>query len=155
MERGFSFALNSILMTIALGSDHAGYELKAKFITYLESAGYNTLNFGTDTGESTDYPDHAHPTALAVEQGKADLGVLICGSGNGISMTANKHQNVRCALCWLPEIATLARQHNDANICAIPARFVSSDEAIQILKAFLDAQFEGGRHQRRVSKIAC
>jgi ribose 5-phosphate isomerase B len=142
-------------MKIAIGSDHAGFALKAKLITILESAGHQVKDFGCYSEDSIDYPDYAHPVANEVEQHEADLGVLICGSGNGISMTANKHQGIRCALCWTPEIASLARQHNDANILSLPARFISEELATEILHAFLSAQFEGGRHATRVGKIAC
>jgi ribose 5-phosphate isomerase B len=142
-------------MKIAIGSDHAGFALKAKLITILEAAGHQVKDFGCYSEDSIDYPDYAHPVANEVEQQAADLGVLICGSGNGISMTANKHQGIRCALCWTPEIASLARQHNDANILSLPARFISEELAIDILHAFLSAQFEGGRHATRVGKIAC
>jgi len=142
-------------MKIAIGSDHAGFALKAKLITILEAAGHNVKDFGCYSEDSIDYPDYAHPVANEVEQHEADLGVLICGSGNGISMTANKHQGIRCALCWTPEIASLARQHNDANILSLPARFISEELATEILHAFLSAQFEGGRHATRVGKIAC
>ncbi len=142
-------------MKIAIGSDHAGFALKAKLITILEAEGYQVKDFGCYSEDSIDYPDYAHPVANEVEQDAAVLGVLICGSGNGISMTANKHQGIRCALCWTPEIASLARQHNDANILSLPARFISEELAIEILHAFLSAQFEGGRHATRVGKIAC
>jgi ribose 5-phosphate isomerase B len=142
-------------MKIAIGSDHAGFALKAKLITILEAEGHNVKDFGCYSEDSIDYPDYAHPVANEVENGAADFGVLICGSGNGISMTANKHQGIRCALCWTPEIASLARQHNDANILSLPARFISEELATEILHAFLSAQFEGGRHAMRVGKIAC
>jgi ribose 5-phosphate isomerase B len=142
-------------MKIVIGSDHAGFALKAKLITILEAAGHHVKDFGCYSEDSIDYPDYAHPVANEVEQHAADLGVLICGSGNGISMTANKHQGIRCALCWTPEIASLARQHNDANILSLPARFISKELAVEILHAFLSAQFEGGRHATRVGKIAC
>ncbi len=142
-------------MKIAIGSDHAGFALKATLITILEAAGHQVKDFGCYSEDSIDYPDYAHPVANEVEQDAADLGVLICGSGNGISMTANKHQGIRCALCWTPEIASLARQHNDANILSLPARFISEELATEILHAFLSAQFEGGRHATRVGKIAC
>jgi ribose 5-phosphate isomerase B len=142
-------------MKIAIGSDHAGFALKAKLITILEAEGHQVKDFGCYSEDSIDYPDYAHPVANEVEQHEADLGVLICGSGNGISMTANKHQGIRCALCWTPEIASLARQHNDANILSLPARFISEELAIDILHAFLSAEFEGGRHATRVGKIAC
>ncbi|HOK61687.1 MAG: ribose 5-phosphate isomerase B [Tenuifilum sp.] len=139
--------------TLAIASDHAGYSTKEELKKYLAELGYNVWDFGTHSDDSVDYPDFAHPLATAIEKGDYQLGILLCGSGNGVSITANKHQGVRSALCWLPEIATLARQHNDANVCAIPARFVSVSEAKQIVKAFLDAKFEGGRHTRRVEKI--
>jgi len=142
-------------MNIAIGSDHAGFALKTKLITTLEAQGHQVKDFGCFSEDSIDYPDYAHPVAEAIEQKRATLGVLLCGSGNGISMTANKHQGIRCALCWNPEIASLARQHNDANILSLPARFVTDEMAHKILAAFLSAEFEGGRHANRVSKIAC
>lgn len=142
-------------MQIAIGSDHAGFTLKQRLIDHLRQDGYAVQDFGTDSPDSMDYPDTAHPVADAVENGRADLGVVICGSGNGVNMTANKHAGVRSALAWTTEIATLARQHNDANVLALPARFLLPEEAEQILDAFLNAHFEGGRHQRRVEKIAC
>ena len=138
---------------IALASDHAGYSTKEEMKRYLESLGHQVWDFGTHSEESVDYPDFAHPLAFAVEKGEYDLGFIFCGSGNGVSITANKHQGVRSALCWTAEIASLARQHNDANVCAIPARFVSVSDAKHIVKAFLDSKFEGGRHQLRVQKI--
>ncbi len=138
---------------IALASDHAGYSTKEEMKRYLESLGHQVWDFGTHSEESVDYPDFAHPLAIAVEKGEYTLGFIFCGSGNGVSITANKHQGIRSALCWTPEIASLARQHNDANVCAIPARFVSVSDAKHIVKAFLDSKFEGGRHQRRVEKI--
>ena len=141
-------------MNIAIGCDHAGYELKSHLKNFLGSA-HTYLDKGTDGPESVDYPDHAHAVAKAVEEGTADLGILICGSANGVSMTANKHSGVRAAIAWLPEIAALARQHNNANILSLPARFISTEEAEQIVKAFMEAEFEGGRHGRRVDKIAC
>lgn len=142
-------------MNIAIGSDHAGFALKTKLITTLELQGHQVIDFGCFTEDSIDYPDYAHPVAEEIENKKADFGILICGSGNGISMTANKHQGIRCALCWNPEIAALARQHNDANILSLPARFITNEMAHEILAAFLSAVFEGGRHANRVSKIAC
>lgn len=138
---------------IALASDHAGYELKTFLKPYLESKGYELEDFGTFSEESCDYPDFAHPAALAVEEGRCDFGIGMCGSGNGIQITLNKHQGIRAALCWLPEVASLARQHNDANFLVLPARFISKEEALKIVDAFLDAKFEGGRHERRVKKI--
>jgi len=142
-------------MNIAIGSDPAGFALKKNFITTLEARGHLVKDYGCFSEDSIDYPDYAHPVAEEIEQKRATLGVLICGSGNGISMTANKHQGIRCALCWNPEIASLARQHNDANILSLPARFVTDEMAHKILAAFLSAEFEGGRHANRVSKIAC
>jgi ribose 5-phosphate isomerase B len=142
-------------MNIAIGSDHAGFALKTTLITILEAQGHQVRDFGCYSEESIDYPDYAHPVAEEIEQKKSEFGILICGSGNGISMTANKHQGIRCALCWNPEIASLARQHNDANILSLPARFISTEVAQEILTAFLSAEFEGGRHANRVSKISC
>ncbi len=141
-------------MKIGIASDHAGFELKEKLSEYLENKGFELSDYGTNSEESCDYPDFAHPLANAVESGKAELGLIMCGSGNGINMSANKHQGIRSALAWIPEIASLARQHNDANVLALPARYISEEEAIEILEAFLSAEFEGGRHQRRVNKIA-
>lgn len=140
---------------IVIGGDHAGYELKSKVIAELSAAGYDVENFGTDSLDSCDYPDYIHPLAKAMESGDVYLGIIICGSGNGVSMTANKHQHIRAALCWNEEIAALSRQHNDANIISVPARFVSEDLAMRMIKRFLETEFEGGRHQRRVDKIAC
>ena len=134
-------------------SDHAGYELKLKLEKYVESKGYEIEDFGTDSEESCDYPDFAHPAAMAVEDGRCAFGIAMCGSGNGIQMTLNKHQCIRAALCWLPELAALAKQHNNANILVLPARFISYEEAVKIVDAYLDAKFEGGRHQRRIDKI--
>lgn len=140
---------------IAIGGDHAGVEYKKSLIRLLKSLSYEVVNFGTDTTDSVDYPDFAHPVANCVETGDADLGILICGSANGVAITANKHQNIRAALCWKVEIAALARQHNNANIVALPARFISLKMARDIVKVFLDTPFEGGRHERRVGKISC
>jgi ribose 5-phosphate isomerase B len=142
-------------MNLAIGGDHAGFELKQKVINYLTNKGHQLQDFGCNSEASVDYPDFAHPVATGVEQNKFELGILICGSGNGINMAANKHQGIRSALCWEPELATLARQHNDANILAIPARFISEEKALQIIDAFFNESFEGGRHQNRVNKIAC
>lgn len=138
---------------IGIACDHAGFELKEHLVDYLKKKGYEVEDFGTDSLESTDYPDTAHPLANAVAEGKYLSGMTLCGSGNGISMTANRHKGVRAALCWRPEIAILARQHNDANICSIPARFVSVAEAEIITDLFLSVEFEGGRHRRRIEKI--
>lgn len=138
---------------IGIASDHAGYEMKEFLVGWLSSRGYDVYDFGCDSPESCDYPDYAHPLAEAVESGDPDMGVSICGSGNGISMTLNKHRGIRAALCWNAEIARLARAHNDANICSLPARFIDNDLATAILTEFLSTPFEGGRHQRRVDKI--
>lgn len=134
-------------------SDHAGYELKLFLEGYLESQGIEVVDFGTDSEESCDYADFAHPCASAVEDGRVYPGIAMCGSGNGISMTLNKHQGVRAALCWTPELARLARAHNDANILVLPARFISKEEAAAIVDVFLHTTFEGGRHERRIAKI--
>ena len=142
-------------MTIAIGNDHAGTTYKFEIIKLLESKGIKVLNFGTNTTDSMDYPDTIHPVATAVESGEANLGISICGSGNGAQMTANKHQNVRAALCWNNELVALARQHNNANILAIPARFVSLQQALGFVELFLNTNFEGGRHQTRIEKIPC
>ena len=139
---------------IAIGSDHAGFYLKKVLMEYLEKKGWELVDFGCSSEESIDYPDYAHPVAEYVEQNKT-LGLLICGSGNGISMSANKHQGIRCALCWNEEIAGLARQHNDANILSLPARFIKEDTAREIVNTFFSTSFEGGRHERRVNKISC
>ena len=140
---------------IPIGADHAGFELKERIISYLTEKGYEMKDFGCYSTDSIDYPDFGHPVAQMVEENIGMLGILICGSGNGISMTANKHQGVRSALCWKKELAQLARQHNDANIITLPARFISEDEGIEMIDIFLSTEFEGGRHQNRVNKIAC
>ncbi|MFK8303041.1 ribose 5-phosphate isomerase B [Capnocytophaga stomatis] len=142
-------------MKIAIGNDHAGPAYKKAIVAYLESQNIEVLNFGTDTFDSVDYPDFGHKVAQAVASKNADLGIVICGSGNGISITANKHQQIRCALCWTKEIAALARQHNDANVISIPARFTAIEQAVEIVKTFLNTDFEGGRHSNRVNKISC
>jgi ribose 5-phosphate isomerase B len=142
-------------MIISIGNDHAGPEYKKAIVAYLEGLGHTIINNGTDTTDSVDYPDFGHAVATDVTQGKANLGIVICGSGNGIAITANKHQDIRCALCWTSEIAELARQHNDANIISIPARFVSKEQAIEMVDIFIKTPFEGGRHATRVNKIAC
>ncbi|MCB0456903.1 MAG: ribose 5-phosphate isomerase B [Flavobacteriaceae bacterium] len=142
-------------MKIAIGNDHAGTDYKNAIVTYLQSQGHEVTNFGTNTHDSVDYPDFVHPVAEAVSQNEADFGILICGSGNGVSMTANKHQKIRAALCWTKEITELARQHNNANILSIPARFTSEPQAVAMVETFLKTLFEGGRHQNRVDKIAC
>lgn len=140
-------------MKISIGNDHAGTEYKEAVVSFLESKGIEVTNHGTDSEESVDYPDFVHPVAEDVEKKQADLGIIICGSGNGASITANKHQGVRSALSWSTEIAKLARQHNDANILSIPARYVSKNQALEMVEVFLNTDFEGGRHQNRVLKI--
>jgi ribose 5-phosphate isomerase B len=142
-------------ITIAIGCDHAGFDYKDDIVAYLKEKNIIVSDFGTYSTASVDYPDYGHQVASAVEKQNADLGIVLCGSGNGIAMTVNKHQNVRCALCWTVEIATLARQHNDANVLSIPARFVTKDVAIEMVEVFLITAFEGGRHATRVNKIAC
>jgi len=142
-------------MTIAIGCDHAGFPYKNSIIRLLKQRGIEVHDFGTGSLDSVDYPDFVHPAATMVEKGGAALGIVLCGSGNGVAMTANKHQGIRAALCWKVELAALARQHNDANMLAIPARFVSKRMALAMVRAFLDSEFEGGRHDRRVGKIAC
>lgn len=144
-----------MMPSIAIGADHAGFELKEILKASLIREGYTTKDFGTFSSESADYPDFAHPVAQAVEDKEFDLGLLVCGSGNGVAITANKHQGIRAALCWTEELAALARQHNDANVLCLPARYISADLAARILDRFLHADFEGGRHERRVGKIAC
>ncbi len=139
--------------TIAVGCDHAGFPIKDSIIHLLEERDIEVRDFGTDSEESVDYPDFVHPVAEAVEKGAAQLGIVICGSGNGVAMAANKHAGIRAALCWKEELAELARQHNDANVLALPARFVSEELALSMVDAFLNASFEGGRHLRRVEKI--
>ena len=138
---------------VGLCCDHAGYELKMMIEGYLDSQGIPFVDFGTFSSESCDYADFAHPCAVAVEKGEVYPGIGICGTGNGIGMTLNKHQGIRAGLCWIPEVATLTRQHNNANFLVLPARFISYDEATKIVDAYLTAEFEGGRHQRRIDKI--
>ena len=140
---------------IPIGADHAGFTLKGTIIKHLESKGYDVKDFGCFSEASIDYPDYAHPVAEMVENNSGTIGILICGSGNGINMTANKHQGIRSALCWKKEIAELARQHNNANIITLPARFITEGEAIEMVNVFLATEFEGGRHQNRIDKIAC
>lgn len=142
-------------MKISIGNDHAGPDYKQAIVKHLESKGFEIINHGTDTFDSVDYPDFVHPVANDVASGTADLGIIICGSGNGVAMTANKHQKIRAALCWTKEIAALARQHNDANIISIPARYTSIQQAVEMADTFLNTAFEGGRHQNRVDKIPC
>ncbi|MEG3656151.1 RpiB/LacA/LacB family sugar-phosphate isomerase [Arenibacter palladensis] len=142
-------------MKIAIGNDHAGTEYKLAIIGLLKSMGLEVINHGTDGSDSVDYADFVHPVAIDVEEGNADLGIIICGSGNGVSMTANKHQKIRAALCWTTEIVQLAKEHNDANILSLPARFISLPQALEMVKTFLNTSFEGGRHERRIEKIPC
>ena len=144
-----------MMQKIAIGADHAGFEYKELLKKWLEKNGYSVKDFGTYSTESADYPDFAHPVASSVEKNEFDLGVLVCGSANGVAITANKHQGVRAALCWNEELASLARQHNNANVLCLPARFVDVTLAEKILDRFLHSSFEGGRHERRVNKIGC
>lgn len=138
-----------------MGGDHAGFEYKAKLLNWLHAQGYEAMDFGTYSSESTDYPDFAHAVADAVEKKQFDLGILICGSANGVAMTANKHQGIRAAICWNEDLAALARNHNNANILCLPARFVPYEVSEKIAGRFLQEPFEGGRHDRRVGKISC
>lgn len=140
---------------IAFGGDHAGFEYKSLLVKELQKLGYNVQDFGPFSDTSVDYPDFVHPLSKAIESGEFELGIVICGSGNGVAITANKHQGIRAALCWNEDLASLSRQHNDANILAIPARFVPYDLAQNMVKIFIQTEFEGGRHQNRVAKIAC
>jgi len=142
-------------MKIAIGNDHAGTEYKLAVIGLLKSMNIEVSNYGTDGTDSVDYPDFVHPVAKDVEERKVNYGIIICGSGNGASMTANKHQKIRSALCWNKELVQLAREHNDANILSLPARFISLPQALDMVKVFLKTEFEGGRHERRIEKIAC
>ena len=142
-------------MKIAIGNDHAGPDYKKAIVEMLESKGHQVTNYGTDTVDSVDYPDFGHKVAYDVSNENVDFGIIICGSGNGIAMSANKHAKVRAALCWMKEIAELARQHNDANIISIPARYTSIPQAVQMVETFISTEFEGGRHQTRVDKISC
>lgn len=143
------------ISTIAIGCDHAGFPYKSAIINLLKEQGIEVNDFGTNSPDSVDYPDFVHPVAQQVEDKTADLGIVLCGSGNGVAMTANKHQSIRAALCWQKELAELARQHNNANVLAIPVRFVSEHVALDMVRAFVSTDFEGGRHGRRVDKIAC
>jgi len=149
------FVKNKGVMKIAIGCDHAGVEVKSTLIKLLESLGHSMVDKGPYSTDSVDYPDYGHAVATAVESKEVDYGIVICGSGNGINMTVNKHQGIRGALCWLPEIAALARQHNDANVISIPARFLEQDQINEIVTTFFSNEFEGGRHERRVNKISC
>ncbi len=138
---------------IAMASDHAGFDLKNLIKQYLSEKGYEVTDFGTNSAESCDYADYAHPAANAIEKGECDFGICMCGSGNGINMTLNKHQGIRSAIAWLPELAALAKQHNNANVLVLPARFISVEDAKEIVDTYLSANFEGGRHQRRIEKM--
>ena len=140
---------------VAIAADHAGFEYKSILIQFLESKKIEVVDFGTDSTASMDYPDIVHPLCQYIEEGNCEFGILLCGSANGVAITANKHQNIRAAICWQDEISSLSRQHNNANIACIPARFISIEEAKSIIKIFLTTAFEGGRHQNRVNKIAC
>lgn len=140
---------------IGLASDHAGFDTKEYIISILKSMGLDYKDFGTKTSESTDYPDYAHPLATAIEDGECNFGIAICGTGNGINMTMNKHQGIRAALCWTPDVAFYARAHNNANVLSLPGRLLTNEEFFEIIKMFLTTPFEGGRHERRVNKIAC
>lgn len=142
-------------MTIALGCDHGGFPYKAAVLAFLKSKGHEVIDFGTSSPDSVDYPFFAHEVARSVQSSESDLGIVMCGSGNGVAITANKHQGIRCALCWTPELGSLARQHNNANILSLPVRFVEEKTALEIVDAFLTTTFEGGRHQTRVDKIDC
>jgi ribose 5-phosphate isomerase B len=142
-------------MNIAIGADHAGFDYKELLKKHLEKNGHQVKDFGTYSHDSVDYPDFAHPVASAVEKKEFELGVLLCGSANGVAITANKRQGIRAAICWTEEIASLARQHNNANVLCIPARFVTTEAAEKITDKFLNTPFEGGRHERRVEKISC
>ena len=138
---------------IAIGSDHAGFEYKQRMVSYLKEKGFQVLDYGEN--KSVDYPDFAHPVATAVEKNEAVAGILLCGSANGVCITANKHQGIRAALCWQNDIAKLARLHNNANIICLPARFIAFENAVEMTEIFLNTEFEGGRHQNRVDKISC
>lgn len=142
-------------MKIAIGGDHAGFEYKKIILSWLQSQNFETADFGPYTTESFDYPDSVHPLCNAIENGEYQFGILICGSGNGVCMTANKHQGIRAGLVWEKEIAELIRLHNDSNVICIPARFIDSELALELVKTFISSEFEGGRHGRRVGKIAC
>jgi ribose 5-phosphate isomerase B len=145
--------INLKTTVIAVASDHAGFERKQSVLKYFKEKGIKYFDFGCYSNESVDYPEFAHAIGAAIDKGEYEIGITFCGSGQGISIAANKHRNVRSATCWSPEIAALAKQHNNANICAIPGRFVTDEEAIAIVKAYLNAEFEGGRHARRIAKI--
>ncbi|HTN06087.1 ribose 5-phosphate isomerase B [Agriterribacter sp.] len=145
----------NLFQPIAIGCDHAGFVYKEEIVAQLKAEGFQLQDFGTHSKESVDYPDFAHPVANAVEQEEAAFGILLCGSGNGVAITANKHQHIRAAICWSVTVSKLARQHNDANIICIPGRFVSVELALEMIWKFIQTEFEGGRHAMRVDKIAC
>lgn len=142
-------------MNISIGNDHAGVDLKEAIVSHLEQKGHQLHNHGTNSEDSVDYADFIHPVAQDVEDKKSELGIIVCGSGNGAAMTANKHQKIRAALCWSGEISKLSRQHNDANILSIPARFVNLEQALEMVDIFITTPFESGRHQKRIDKIPC
>lgn len=142
-------------LPVAVGADHAGFEYKEEIISYLEGKGLKVKDFGTHSADSADYPDFAHPVATSIEKGECGWGILVCGSGNGVAITANKHQTIRAAICWGDELARLARAHNNANILCVPARFVDKSTAREMTDIFFETPFEGGRHANRVNKIAC
>ena len=144
-----------MMFKIAIGGDHAGFKYKEGLKNWLTKKGYTLKDFGTYSDESTDYPDFAHPVASAVESKEFDFGILVCGSANGVAITANKHQGIRAAICWNDELASLARQHNNANVVCVPERFIDFELAVKIVDRFLSTSFEGGRHERRVNKISC
>jgi ribose 5-phosphate isomerase B len=148
-------SLFNLKLPIAIGGDHAGFDYKETLIAFLKEKGLTYKDFGSHSKDSVDYPDFAHPVALAVESGEYAFGILICGSANGVAITANKHQHIRAAICWAEELASLARQHNNANVICIPARFVTVDIAKAMVGLFIDTPFEGGRHANRVNKISC
>jgi ribose 5-phosphate isomerase B len=142
-------------LPIAVGCDHAGFDYKTKIVPWLNQQGWQIHDFGTYSADSVDYPDYAHPAALSVEKGESAFGILICGTGNGVCMTANKHQGIRAGLCWATDVARLIRQHNNANIICIPARFTALAAAQDMIEAFMNTAFEGGRHQNRINKMSC
>lgn len=152
-DHGGSRFGHMVTQMLVIGGDHAGFQLKQQIVEHLKKKGYGVKDVGTHDEQSTDYPEQAHEVAKAIHEGEATLGILICGSGNGVNMTANKHAGVRAALAWNEEVARLARSHNNANVLSLPARFIHANEAERIVDAFLDARFEGGRHERRVKKI--
>ena len=143
------------MIKIAIGGDHASLEIKPQLVSFLEGKGYKVKDFGPFSSESVDYPDFAHPVATAVHTSEYDFGILLCGSGQGVAMTANKHDGIRAALCWVKEVAALSRQHNNANVICLPARFITYQQAEEMVITFLTTEFEGGRHERRVEKISC